>query len=74
MLDHYLVQLFRQDQAFSLLGLTDDRFHAAAAQHVPAIPSYVSLAPFASSPYLDANDETDLQATGSPSCWSLHLY
>ena len=65
LLDRYLARLFRQDRAFSLLGTADNCFHVASAQHVPAIPSSVSLAPLVSSPYLDANEEIDLQATGA---------
>ena len=62
LLDHYLAHLSRQDHAFSLLGPIDDRFHVAVAQCVAAIPSFVSLAPPISSPYLDANEEIDLLA------------
>ena len=68
LLDCYLVRLFRQDCAFPLLRPTDDHFHAAGAQRVPAIPSSVSLAPLVSSAYLDASEEIDLQATGSLGC------
>ena len=35
--------------------------------------SYVLPTPPVSSPCLDANEETYLQVTGSPGCWSLHL-
>ena len=66
--DCYLAHLFRQDGAFSLLGPVDDHFCAAGAQSIPAIPSFVSLAPPVSSPYLDANEEIDLQAIGSLVC------
>ena len=68
LLDRHLGRLFCQDRAFSLLGPTDDRFHTTSAQRVPVIPSSVSLAPPVSSPYLDANEEIDLQATGSLGC------
>ena len=68
LLNHYLARLFRQDRFFSLLGPVDDCFHAAGAQRVLVIPSSISLAPPASSPYLDANEEIDLQATGSLGC------
>ena len=68
LLDRYLAHLFCQDSAFSLLGPVDDRFHAAGAQRVPAIPSSVSLASPLSSSYLDANEEIDLQATRSLGC------
>ena len=66
LLDHYLVRLSRQDHAFSLLGTIDDRFHTAGAQRISVIPSFVSLAPPVSSPYLDANEEIDLLVTRSP--------
>ena len=65
LLDRYLMRLFIQDHAFFLLKPADDYFHIASAQRVPAIPSSISLAPPVSSPYLDTNEETDLQATGS---------
>ena len=68
LLDCYLACLFRQDRTFSLLRPIDDRFQAVGAQRVPAIPSYVSLAPPISSPYLDTNKEIDLQATRSLGC------
>ena len=68
LLDSYLVCLFRRDHAFSLLGPANDRFHAAGAQLVPTILSFVSLAPPVSSPYLNSNEEIDLQATGSLGC------
>ena len=68
LLDRYLTCLFRQDRAFFLLKPADDRFHIASAQHIPTIPSLVSLAPPVSSPYLDTNKEIDLQATGSLGC------
>ena len=68
LLDCYLTCLFHQDRAFFLLGPIDDHFHAAGAQRIPTIPLSVSLAPLISSPYLDANEEIDLQATGSPGC------
>ena len=51
----------------------DDRIHIVNAQHDLAIPSSVLLALPVSSPCLDANEEIDLQATGSLGCWSLHL-
>ena len=57
--------LSRQDHTFPLLGLVDDRFHTIVAQHIPVIPSFVSLTPLISSPYLDANEEIDLLGTGS---------
>ena len=50
---------------FFLLGSAYDRFHAVGVQRVPAIPLSVFLAPPVSSPCLDANEEIDLQATGS---------
>ena len=68
LLDHYLMCLSHQDHAFSPLGPTDDLFHAVVALRVPAIPSFVSLAPPVSSPYLDVNEEIDLLATGSLGC------
>ena len=68
LLDRYLAHLFHQDCAFFLLGPIDDRFHTAGAQRVPTIPSFVSLAPPVSSPYLEANEEIDLQAIGSLGC------
>ena len=68
MLDRYLTRLFRQDHVFSLLRPVDNRFHAASAQLIPVIPSSVSLAPLVSSSYLDANEEINLQATGSLGC------
>ena len=73
MLGCYLAHLFRQDRAFFLLGLADDRFHTTDVQRDPAIPSPVLPAPLVSSLCLDANEEICLQATRSPSCWSLHL-
>ena len=60
--------LSHQDHTFSLLGTVDDRFHTANAQLIPVIPSFVSLAPPVSSPYLDANEEIDLLAPGSLGC------
>ena len=68
LLDHYLARLSRQVHAFSLLGIVDDRFHTTGAHHVPAIPSFVSLASPVSSPYLDANEEIDLLVIGSLGC------
>ena len=68
LLNRYLARLFRQDLIFSLLKPVDDRFHVAGAQRVPIIPSFVSLASPASSLYLDANEEIDLQETGSQGC------
>ena len=57
-----------------LPGPANDRFLAADVQHDPTILSSVLPAPPTSSLCLDVNEETDLQATGSPSCWSLHLF
>ena len=68
LLDHYLARLSSQDHAFSLLGPVDDRFHGVGSQRVPAIPSFVSLAPPISSPNLDANEEIDLLVTRSLGC------
>ena len=68
-----LTHLFRQDHAFFLLRPVDNRFHAADAQHNPAILSSIFPTPPVSFPCLDANEEIDLQATGSPGCWSMHL-
>ena len=47
-------------------------FPATYVQCDPTIPSFVLSAPPASSSCLDANEETNLQATGSSGCWSLH--
>ena len=68
LLDRYLGRLFHQDCAFFSTRPANDRFHAAGAQRVPQIPSSVSFAPPISSPYLDANEEIDLQATVSLGC------
>ena len=68
-----LACIFLQDYAFFLPGPVDDRFHAADVQLDPTIPSSVLPAPLVSSPCIDANEEIDLQATGSPGRWSLHL-
>ena len=68
-----LAHIFCQDRAFFLLKPVDDLFHAADVQCNPTIPLSVLPAPPVSSLCLDANEEIDLQATGSPSCWSLHL-
>ena len=68
LLDPYLAHLSCQDHAFSLLRPIHYRFHAAIAWNVPAIPSFTSLASPASFPYLDANEEIDLLATGSLGC------
>ena len=64
----YLARLFRQDCSFFPLEPADNRFHATGAQRIPTIPSLVLLAPPVSSPFLDSNEEIDLQATGSLSC------
>ena len=66
--DLYLAGLSRQDHAFAPLGPVDDRFRVVVARLVLEIPSFVSLAPPISSPYLDANEEIDLLATGSLGC------
>ena len=66
--DHYLARLSRQVHTFSLLRTVDDYFHAAGAQRVFVIPSFVLLAHPVSSPYLDANEEIVLQAIGSLGC------
>ena len=58
---------------FFLLGLINDRFHAADVQCDPVIPSSTLPTPPVSSPCLDANEEIDLRATGSSGYWSLHL-
>ena len=68
LLDRYLTRLFHQDRVFSLLEPAKYCFHAASAQRIPIIPSFVSLASPTSSPYLEANEEIDLQATGSLGC------
>ena len=68
LLDFYLARLFRQDHAFSLLGPINYCFHAASAQRILAIPSSISLAPPVASPYLNANEEIDLQAIGPLGC------
>ena len=73
MLGYYLTRLFLQDRAFFLPGPIDDRFHTTDVQHNPVIPSSILYAPLVSSPYLDSNEEIDLQTTRSPGCWSLHL-
>ena len=74
MLGCYLAHLFLQDRALFLLGPANDRFYAANVQRDPSIPSSVLSAPHVSSPCLGANEEIDLRATGSPSCWSFHLH
>ena len=58
----YIAHLFRQDCAFFLPRLANDRFPAADVQCDPAILLSVLPAPPISSPCLDANEETDLQA------------
>ena len=57
-----------------LSGPSYDSFHAADVQCDPVILSSILPAPLVSSPYLDANEEIHPQVTGSPGCWSLHLY
>ena len=57
---------------FFYLG-SNDRFHIGDVQRDLVIPSYVLLAPFVSSPCLDANEEIDLRVIGSSDCWSLHM-
>ena len=69
----YLARLFHQDCALFLLGPTNDRFPTADFQCDLAISSSVLPAPPVSSPCLGANEEIDLQVTGSLGCWSLHL-
>ena len=73
MLDRCLARLFFQDHAFFLPRLVNDRFHAVDVQRDPEIPSSALLAPPVSSPCIDANEEIDLRATGSPGCWSLRM-
>ena len=68
LLNRYLVRLFRQDHVFSLLEPANDHFHVVGAQRVPIILSSISLAPPASSLYLDANEEIDLHATELLDC------
>ena len=62
------MRLSRQVHAFSLLGTIDDRFNIENAQRILIIPSFVSLAPPVSSPYLDDNEEIDLLAIRSLGC------
>ena len=62
------MRLSHQDHAFAPLRPVDDRFHATVARRVLTIPSFVSPAPSVSFPYLDANEEIDLLATGSMGC------
>ena len=69
----YFTRLFRQDRAFFLPRSANDCFHATNVQRDPAIPSSVLSTHPVSSPCLNSNEEIDLQATGSPGCWSLHL-
>ena len=73
LLGRNLAHIFCQDCSFLQPGLANGRFPAAYVQRDPTIPSFVLLALPVSSPCLDANEETDPQATGSPGCWSLHL-
>ena len=68
LLDRYVARLSWQDRSFFLLGPADDHFHSVGAQRFATIPSSVSLAPLVSSPYLNTNEEIDLQATGSLGC------
>ena len=67
-----LYVFFFQDCAFLQLGPVNGRFPAVDVQRDPTISSFVLLSLLVSSPCLDANEEIGLQATGSPSCWSLH--
>ena len=73
LLDRCLARLFRHDSVFLLPGPVNYRFPATDVQRDPAIPSSILLAPPVSSPCLDTNEEIDLRATGSSSCWSLQL-
>ena len=72
-LARYLARLLHRDCAFFLPGSADDRFHIAGAQCDLVIPSSTFLAPPASSPCLDANEEIGLWATESPDCLTLQL-
>ena len=69
----YLARLFRQDRAFFLPGPANDRFPVVDVHINPSLPSSVLPAPPVSSLCLDTNKETNLRATGSQDCWSLHL-
>ena len=74
LLDHCLARLFLQDRVFFLPRPANDSFHVIDVQHDPAIPISVLLSPHVSSPCLDANEEIDLRATGSPGYWSMQLF
>ena len=64
----YLACLFRQDHTFFLLGPADNLFHVTSAQRVLTIPLSVLVTPPVSFPYLDTNEEIDLQVTESLGC------
>ena len=69
LLGRYLAYLFLQDCAFLQPGPVNGIFPVANVRRDPAIPSFVLFTLPVSSPCLDANEETDPRATGSPGCW-----
>ena len=68
LLGRNLAHIFCQDCSFLQPGPANGRFPAAYVQRDPTIPSFVLLALPVSSPCLDANEETDPRAIGSPGC------
>ena len=62
-----------QVRGFFSFGLTTDHSHAASVQRELVTPAFVSLAPPASSPSLDANGETDLHVFDASDCSTLQL-
>ena len=73
LLDRYPTRLSHQDRSFFLPRPANDSFHVADIQRDPAIPSSVLLPPPIFSPCLDANEEIDLQVTGSSGFLTLQL-
>ena len=62
-----------QVRGFFSFGLRTDYSHAASVQRELVTPAFVSLAPPASSPSLDANGETDLHVFDASDCSTLQL-
>ena len=67
------MSFFCQDYTFFQPEPANGCFPIVDVRRDPAIPSSVLLALPVSSSCLDANEEIDPRATGSPDCWSLHL-
>ena len=62
-----------QVRSFFLPGTTTNHPHVASVQHELIAPTYVLLAPPASSPSPDANGGIDLQVFDAPDCLTLQL-